>query len=521
MNRKPILSTLLIVILLSIIGITQIAEAQGPQPRAPRANIGTTFTYQGQLKSGGAAYSGACDFQFKLYDDSSAGTQIGSTQIASSVSVASGFFTTQIDFGASTFNGNARWLDISVRCPAGIGSYTALAPRQAITPAPMALALPGLYTQQNATSPNLIGGYSGNVISNTVVGGTIGGGGQSGFPNRVWSNYATVGGGANNTASGSYAIVAGGENNTASNNHATIGGGTSNTASWDFSTIGGGANNTTGAYYATVGGGVDNIASGSRAVVGGGESNDATGNRAFVGGGDGNTASGYGATIGGGLNNIASGTGAFVGGGGYDGTNSGNSASGIASTIGGGLGNSVSGKYATIPGGINNSASLTYTFAAGRRAKANHEGAFVWGDATDADVASTATNQFVVRASNGLVLRENAGGSKTVNTGEYYRDNSIIAWGRIYSSGTIAYDYGISSVSHSTGVYTITLTAFTQNSLSLIPNVTAVRDTPPTSASLARLITIRQYAFNQFIVYITNGNYTLVDEDFVFTITGR
>ena len=272
MNYRPTWLALIAASLLSILWLAHIADAQAPQPRAPRANLGTAFTYQGQLKNSGTPYTGACDFQFKLYDDASASAQIGATQTTSSVSVSSGFFTTQIDFGTSAFNGNARWLDIGVRCPAGSGSYTTLTPRQAMTPAPYALALPGLYTQQNVVSPNLIGVYIGNIISNTVIGGTIGGGGYSGFPNRVWSNYATVGGGANNTAAGSYATIDGGSYNTAA-------------ITGYYSAIGGGANNSVSGSYAIVGGGFLNIASNSYAIVGGGVSNEATGVSSVVAGG--------------------------------------------------------------------------------------------------------------------------------------------------------------------------------------------------------------------------------------------
>jgi len=55
----------------------------------------------------------------------------------------------------------------------------------------------------------------------------------------------------------------------------------------------------------------------------------------------------------------------------------------------------------------------------------------------------------------------------------------------------------------------------------LIPIAIAEVESPPTSAASARLVTINQYATNQFIVYITNGSYTLVDNDFVFIVTGR
>ena len=155
----------------------------------------------------------------------------------------------------------------------------------------MAFALPGLYTQQNSISPNVIGGYSGNIITPTLYGATISGGGNSGFPNRVWANSATVGGG------------------------------------------------------------------------------------------NGNTASGWGSTVGGG---------------------EGNTASGWSSTVVGGVGNTASGTNATVVGGSSNSASGSNATAAGYRAKANHLGAFVWADSTDSDFASTANDQFLIRANGGV-----------------------------------------------------------------------------------------------------------------------
>lgn len=44
------------------------------------------------------------------------------------------------------------------------------------------------------------------------------------------------------------------------------------------------------------------------------------------------------------------------------------------------------------------------SFAAGERAKANHNGSFVWADSTDADFTSTAANQFAVRANDGAII---------------------------------------------------------------------------------------------------------------------
>ena len=108
-------------------------------------------------------------------------------------------------------------------------------------------------------------------------------------------------------------------------------------------------------------------------------------------------------TVGGGWGNAAGGYAAVVDGG------RGNTASGNVASLGGGQENTASGEFASIPGGLNNVAAGFYSFAAGRRAKANHTGSFVWGDSTDADVASTANNQFVVRATGGARFLLNGG----------------------------------------------------------------------------------------------------------------
>jgi hypothetical protein len=47
------------------------------------------------------------------------------------------------------------------------------------------------------------------------------------------------------------------------------------------------------------------------------------------------------------------------------------------------------------------------SFAAGHRAKANHQGAFVWADSTEADFATTADNQFLIRAAGGVGIGVN------------------------------------------------------------------------------------------------------------------
>ena len=278
------------------------------QEASPQAAPGTAFTYQGRLTDSSGPVGGSCDFQFSLWNAAGSGepptggSQIGSTQTKANVTVEGGLFTIpDLDFGDAAFTGDARWLQIAVRCPAGSGDYTTLAPRQALTPAPYALALPGLWTQQNATSPNLIGGYPENHVADGVVGATISGGGQSGASNSVTESGGTIGGGENNLASGAYATVGGGRGNEASDNRATVGGGTGNTASNTAATVSGGAANHAAGYRATVGGGELNTISGAHSTIGGGRRNTIDGNVVTIGGGGDSEASGDYATIPGGL----------------------------------------------------------------------------------------------------------------------------------------------------------------------------------------------------------------------------
>jgi hypothetical protein len=350
MKRNPVVVVALLVVAL-LLGRGAVYAQDAPPPggseieaAAVQALMGTAFTYQGQLTQNGAAVSATCDFEFRLFDAASGGAQIGATQSKGGIAVGNGLFTVSLDFGAGVFNGDARWLATSVRCPAGAGNYTAITPRQTLTPAPYALALPGFYTIQNNSSPNLIGGHSSNSVTNGVAGATISGGGVSGNTNRVTDDRGTVGGGTNNQAGNDNGV-------TLDAVGATVGGGYSNTASGEYATVGGGSSNTASGTYATVSGGQVNTTSGEYATVGGGKGNNASNSHAAVGGGEVNTASG---------------------------------------------------QWSVVPGGRNNTALGSYSFAAGRRAKANHLGAFVWGAGTDADVASTGINTFIVRAPGGI-----------------------------------------------------------------------------------------------------------------------
>jgi hypothetical protein len=352
-----------------------LALAQGP---APQGEVGVSFIYQGQLVQGGSPVSGTCAMAFRLYDDGAAGSQVGRPITLSDVAVTGGLFTVNLDFGNAVFDGQARWLAIRAACPAGSGGWTDHG-RWPLAPVPYALALPGLRTQPNATSPNLVGGYSGNSVHPNVVGAAIGGGGRSNYPNQVTANFGVVGGGFNNLVRGQSAFIGGGLGNVATGTNAAVGGGYYNQAY---------------GYGSVIGGGDSNWAVGDRSAIGGGGSNQTWTSLATIGGGKDNLAIGELSVIGGGMQNVTG---------------------GVWATVGGGEANQATSIAATVPGGRENEAAGEHSFAAGRRAKARQDGCFVWGDDTDADVACDTADAFVVRASGGVTLYTNS----TLTSGVY------------------------------------------------------------------------------------------------------
>lgn len=100
--------------------------------------LGTSFTYQGQLKAGGVPADGNYDFVFRLYDAETDGTQVGGAVTIDNWPVESGLFTLRLDFGAGAIASDARWIAIDVRQHGSGTDYTTLSPRQPLTAAPVA-----------------------------------------------------------------------------------------------------------------------------------------------------------------------------------------------------------------------------------------------------------------------------------------------------------------------------------------------------------------------------------------------
>ncbi|MBK8986684.1 MAG: DUF2190 family protein [Chloroflexi bacterium] len=142
--------------------------APAVEPLAPAVEpVGTDFTYQGYLDNNGSAANALFDFEFMLYDAAAGGNQIDVTAVRNNIQVQNGLFTVDLNFGASAFGQNARWLQIAVR-PSGGGAFTTLSPRQELTPAPYALGLPNVYTNE---SQNFVGvGRNFRISGNEVFG---------------------------------------------------------------------------------------------------------------------------------------------------------------------------------------------------------------------------------------------------------------------------------------------------------------------------------------------------------------
>ena len=226
----------------------------------------------------------------------------------------------------------------------------------------------------SGVEPNLLGGIPDNAIDSEVKGSVIVGGGiledtmleqplEANYI-RSGSDHSFIGGGYNNQilTNSSESFIGGGHGHTINNDsvRAAILGGRSHTISTnsDYSIIGGGDFNRIfeGAHAAAILSGTSQQIStnGDRSVIAGGGQN-------------------------------------------LIGTNA---------------------TYATIPGGRNNRAAGDYSFAAGRQAKADHDGAFVWADSQAANFTSTRANEFRVRANGGMVFNAGSADIEFTTTGD-------------------------------------------------------------------------------------------------------
>lgn len=425
----------------------------------------TTFTYQGRLQSDGAAFSGPAEFRFTVWDAAEGGTQLAATTPETQAgNVSDGLFTMSLDFGATPFaTGADRWLQIALRTD--LGQFRVLTPRQKFNPTPYAITAANLSGTLSAAqlagsipSANLAGTYAGAVTfgnpANVFAGSGAGlttldaGALNTGtVPAEALDNAWKTGGNAGTTpgthflgtadnqalelrvngqrglrlepvTEGVPNLIGGHANNwvDAASEGAVIAGGGAELGAHtigfesDYSTIGGGLANLIGnaSLHSVIGGGASNRLAFDTwgTTIAGGWNNTVEIGSGFsaVGGGEKNSLlslSPFSVIAGGRSNQIG--------------------ASSAYAFIGGGFANQVGGNApgAVIPGGQSNQVGFgaAHALAAGRRAQANHPGTFVWADSQDADFASTANNQFLVRATGGVGIGTSnpAGAALAVN----------------------------------------------------------------------------------------------------------
>jgi len=406
MRAKRSVSVSVVVVVLMVLAAATL-QADSPEVAAP---VGSTFTYQGRLADGGGPVTDECDFRFGLWDAASGGAQLGVTQGVGAVTVADGYFTVSLNnsgqFGSDAFQGEARYLAIAVRCPAGTGTYTSLG-RQPLTATPYAHYALGAPWSGLSGVP---AGFADGVDNNTTYSagqGLVLDHGEFSIPTVLLLPLGCSNGGIAEYDAKSGAWVCGVDDSGAGGTYWSLGGnlgtdpatnylGTSDAVSLTLrvdgtpalrlapspgapNLIGGSEYNavTDGAKGTVIGGGGGlssierNFVSDNWGTVSGGHYNQA-------GDDDGDPTSAENATVGGGLSNVASAHHATVAGGWA------NTASNFYATVGGGHSNEATSGAATVAGGWVNQATADYaTVAGGGSNQATAEGAAVGGGSTN------------------------------------------------------------------------------------------------------------------------------------------
>jgi hypothetical protein len=341
---------------------------------AASAGAASELNYRGTLQDAGAPADGYYDLRFTLHATRDGGVPLGAPIERGGVRVDQGRFDVPLILSAMHDAQPELWLEVAVRAPgekefeilpmrslakgaaacwstdgnAGLANSAFLGTSDADPLELRSNAQRVMRFESTGASPTILGGHANNIA--LAEGVTIAGGGTANSPNIASDFYGTIGGGTNNVVGNGLSF------GTGDAGYSTVAGGASNAASGRASAIGGGQFNVAAALYATIGGGDSNAVVGGRGTIAGGVSNSA----------------------------------------------------GADASVGGGLNNDATGMWSSVPGGLQNLASGIGSFAAGRNARALHDGAFVWSDGSalpQQPFESLAPNQIRLLASGGLQLQ--------------------------------------------------------------------------------------------------------------------
>jgi len=394
------------------------------------------------------------------------------------------------------------------------------------------------------TTPNLIGGYAGNMVSNGFKGALIAGGGLENNPNRVGADFASVLGGYNNTASG-FASTAIGLGNTAQGNYSTVIG-AANSGLGGYSMVLGVASAASGDYATAMGVRAKANHAGSfvwadltdadflstadnqfliRATGGVGINTNNPSGAALAVLGDvkvvGSFKGGYSGNI---INNGV--VGGFIGGGGAAAAP--NQVVGNYAAVVGGLGNTASGQDSTAMGyhttasgdastamghyaiasgsistalGQHSTASGYVSTAIGAYSQASHDHTFVWSDGSIPAFGSSTNNQFLVNASGGVGINT-TNPSTTLDVAGSFRVNGGSTFNRVQDG---YFDVGPNATAAKVVTNNFPV------AFNTVPNITATAanqagtDWPDVYVVTVRRVTPTQAVFNILRVDLTGG----------------
>ncbi len=324
----------------------------------------------------GAPASGIYDLSFTAYDDSSAGNLVSGPVTEAPVTVSNGVFNVVVDLGDGTFTGPRIWLQIGVRTNGNTNAYVLLTPRQEVLPSPYAI-----YSEQSGWAAFTPEAVSANSVINGAVAAP-----QLNTPTAPSSGQVLSFDGTSLV----WALPSGG-----------------NGSGWSLT---GNAGTAPGVNFL---GTTDSEPLTLRASGQNGLQLQYVSHSGFP---YLNNQFGMNVLAGWWGNVISNGVlGATIAGGGENGVNRStlqsfsypNVVTGDFGSVGGGYGNTA-GNLAVVPGGALNTASGAFSFAAGVQSVAQNDGCFVWSGSLSTPFASTADNQFLIRASGGVGINTNS-----------------------------------------------------------------------------------------------------------------
>ena len=156
-------------------------------------DVGTAFSYQGELLDNSSPANNEYDIMFKAYFFEEDGEADPVTPAFLNVTVSNGRFTIpEVDFGTDLFYQKAVFLEVNVRKSSEGGDYTALSPRQRLSVAPFAVQ--SAFSTQAEFASNATNSTTANTatVANSLAAGSANMGDVLQFDGQAWNPAAVA-----------------------------------------------------------------------------------------------------------------------------------------------------------------------------------------------------------------------------------------------------------------------------------------------------------------------------------------